>query len=124
MAKSRKELRRRRNRRSRRESYRSALLKSISALVDRRALDKAVPSNAKSWKPWRLMVAALLMAWHEGSSLSEKFTGTRIVMRELFPRTRLGETYQGFIKALLGATPELDWLSEHLRAQLPAWADQ
>jgi len=122
MAKSRKELRRRRSRRSRRESYPSALLKSINALVDRRALDKAVPSNAKRWKPWRLMVAALLMAWHEGSSLSEKFAGTQIVMRELFPRTRLGKTYQGFIKALLGATAQLDWLAEHLRADLPAWA--
>jgi hypothetical protein len=109
----------RKTRRNRQPSYRSALLKSISALVDRKAVSR-LPSNAKRWIPWRLMVAALLMGWDKGPSLSEKFDSVRIVMGQLFPCTRLGHTYQGFIKALLMAGPLLDWISDHLRAQMPA----
>jgi hypothetical protein len=108
----------RKTRRVRRIFYRSALLKSISALVDRKAAHRQ-PSNAERWRPWKLIVAALLMAWDRGPTLAAKFGSVMRVMRELFPRTRLGTSYQGFIKALLAATPLLDWISEQLRAQMP-----
>jgi hypothetical protein len=108
----------RKTRRNRQPSYRSALLKSINALVDREAIRRK-PSNARHWLPWKLTVAALLMAWDAGPTLKAKFESVRLVMRELFPRTRLAKSYQGFVKALLVAGPVLDWISEQLRAQMP-----
>jgi hypothetical protein len=99
-------------------SYRSALLKSINALVDRKALAREVSWKAKCWVPWRLLVAGLLMAWADGASLKEKFAETQIVMGQVFARTKRGKSYQGFIKALLRAGPLLDWVRAHLRQRM------
>src|ERR1035437_470650 len=59
-------------------------------------------SNARCWKGRVLTYVALLMAWGEGLSLTDRFGTARAVVREMFPAwSRVGQTYQGFIKALL-----------------------
>jgi hypothetical protein len=108
-----------RRRPSKRTVYRQKLLKTISSLIPPEVV-KGVGGKANCWVGWRLMLMALLMAWHGGKSLAEKFDGSRLVLREMFPRTRLGKTYQGFIKALLlNSYPLLDCMGEHLRAVQP-----
>ena len=102
--------------------YRQKLLKAISSLIGPEVV-KGVAPQARCWVGWRLMLMAVLMAWDDGRSLGERFDGSRLVLREMFPRTRLGGTYQGFIKALLvHSYPLLDRISEHLRAVQPALA--
>jgi hypothetical protein len=104
---------------SKRTVYRQKLLKAISTLIPPEVV-KGVAPRAKCWVGWRLMLMGLLMAWHGGPSLQEKFSGSRLVLRQMFPKTRLGKTYQGFIKALLARSAVLlDVISEHLRAITP-----
>jgi hypothetical protein len=118
MAKSRTK----RPRLSTRTVYRQKLLKAISGLIPAEVV-KGVAPKAPCWVGWRVMLMALLMAWDGGGSLGEKFEDAWLVLRELFPRTRLGGTYQGFIKALLANSyPLLDKVSEHLRAIQPTLA--
>jgi hypothetical protein len=108
-----------RRRSSKRIVYRQKLLKAISSLIPPEVVG-GVGGKARCWVSWRLMLMALLMAWHGGPSLAEKFDGSRQVLRQMFPRTRLGATYQGLIKALLAnSCPLLDRISEHLRAITP-----
>lgn len=109
---------------STRTVYRRKLLEAISALIPPEVV-AGVAAKAKCWVGWRLMLMALLMAWDDGRSLGQKFDGSWLVLRELFPRTRLGGTYQGFVKALLVYSyPLLDCISAHLRSIQPALAGQ
>jgi hypothetical protein len=63
-----------------------------------------------------LTYVALLMAWIEGVSLTDRFQAARAAVREMFPSGKApGKTYQGLVKALMlqGA-----WLLDHLSVRL------
>ena len=103
-------------------SYRSRLLESISALVDREALKRA-GVGGRAWKVWPLVLGGVLMAWQEGRTLADKFAGTRVALRGLLPTAKLGGTYQGFVKALLlHSAGLLELLGDQLRARQPSLA--
>jgi hypothetical protein len=66
-----------------------------------------------------LALAAILTAWDSTPSLTARFDSVRATLRELFPKKPLGESYQGFIKALMKHSPALmDVLTGHLRRRL------
>jgi hypothetical protein len=50
---------------------------------------------------------AVLMSWASGATLIDRFETARSCLAALFPRRRLGRTYQGFIKNLLGRASAL-----------------
>jgi len=63
------------------------------------------------------------MAWDGTPGLMARFDWVRATLRELFPKKPLGESYQGFIKALMKHSPALlDALTGHLRRQLQGMA--
>ena len=115
-------MRRSRTTRHRRVSYRSGRLQAITTLLDRSMFNGSA-DGSRAWKAWPLILAGVLMAWQQGRSLSDKFAGSREVLRRILPTTRLGRSYQGFIKALLlHSTGLLDRLGDQLRAETQAWA--
>src|SRR4051812_42775658 len=56
-----------------------------------------------AWAPLLLAVAAVLMAWDTAPTLAERFDRARATLRDMFPRAKLGRTYQGLVKALARA---------------------
>jgi hypothetical protein len=73
-----------------------------------------------AWSAWMLALGAILMAWDSTPGLTARFDSVRATLRELFPKKPLGDSYQGFIKALMKHSPALvNILTTHLRQQLP-----
>jgi hypothetical protein len=98
--------------------YRPALLRAINAFVDPSVLT-GIGLNRWAWTPWMLVLAAILMAWDQAASLMGRYDSVRLTLRQLYPKKRLGTTYQGFIKALRGASAGLLLdLSVHLRRRM------
>ena len=99
-------------------SYRQGLLEAMSAFVDRSVL-VGIQLSRWAWKPWMLVLAAILMAWDPTPSLTGRYDSVGLTLRQLCPKKRLGATYQGFIKALrAGSAGLLLSLSLHLRIRL------
>ena len=69
------------------------------------------------WTPRLLVWAALLMVWEPGGTLAERFAQTYATLVALFPgKRRPGQSYQGFLKALIVWSPRLlGVLEPHLR---------
>jgi hypothetical protein len=78
-----------------------------------------VRSDAR-WTARRVALAAVLMAWGSAGSLCDRFTAARDVITEMFPgRRRVGRSYQGFLRALLGFGERLrNAVGMHLRTML------
>ena len=80
-------------------------------------------SGGRSDTRWRgrfLAFAAVLMAWDSSHTLGDRFDSARQTLSGMFPsRKRVGQTYQGFIKAMLGLGEAVgDRLTVHLRGVL------
>jgi hypothetical protein len=72
-----------------------------------------------AWSAWMLALGAILMAWNSTPGLTARFDSVRATLRELFPKKPLGDSYQGFVKALMKHSPALlDVLTGHLRQRL------
>jgi IS4 transposase len=100
------------------QGYRPALLKAINAFVDPSVL-AGICLGGWAWTAWMLVLAAILMAWDPATSLTARYDSVRLILRQLYPKKRLGSTYQGFIKALREASWALLLdLSAHLRARM------
>jgi hypothetical protein len=70
-----------------------------------------------------LALGAILMAWDSTPGLVARFDSVRATLRELFPKKPLGESYQGFIKALMQHSPALlEVLARRLRRELKGMA--
>ena len=64
-------------------------------------LGAALPAGVgRRWTPLLLCLCAVLMAWGAAPTLSERFESARQSLRAMFPRAKLGGTYQGLAKAL------------------------
>jgi hypothetical protein len=90
----------------------------------------ALDTGGWAWSAWMLALGAILMGWDSTPSLTARFDSVRATLRELFPKKRLGGSYQGFIKALMKHSPPLlSLLTSHLRQRLqdlagPHWLCQ
>ncbi|MBE3097354.1 MAG: IS4 family transposase [Planctomycetes bacterium] len=79
----------------------------------------ALDTGGWAWSAWMLALGAVLMAWDSTPGLTARFDSVRAALRELFPKKPLGQSYQGFIKALMKHSPALlDFLTGHLRRRL------
>jgi hypothetical protein len=78
------------------------------------------------WTPQLIVWAALLMVWEPGGTLAERFAQTYAAVVAVFPgRKRPGQSYQGFIKALIVWSPRLLGIFEpHLRTLVRAAAGE
>jgi hypothetical protein len=78
------------------------------------------------WTPRLIAWAALLMVWEPGSTLAERFARTYAAVVAVFPgRKRPGQSYQGFLKALIVWSPRLLGIFEpHLRTLVRAAAGE
>lgn len=96
--------------------YRPALWKAINVFLDPSVL-AGLEQGGWAWTPWMLALGALLMAWDPAESLKTRFDSVFLSLRGLYPKKRLGTTYQGFVKALRRASGTLlGLLWDHLRA--------
>jgi hypothetical protein len=85
----------------------------------------ALDTGGRAWSAWRLALGAILMAWDSAPGLMARFDSMRVTLRELFPKKPLGNSYQGFIKALMKHSPDLlEALTGHLRRQLKDMAPE
>lgn len=104
------------------KEYRPAVLEAMKKFVEP-GVFQSLEGVSRLWTPWRLVLAAVLMAWEGAGSLAQRFATTRITLRQWWPKQSLGRTYQGWIKALVRLSPRLlETLTAHLRQQLQAFA--
>ena len=100
------------------KAHRPDLLKAMSEFIAP-AVFAALETGGWAWSAWMLALGAILMAWDSTPSLTARFDSVWATLRELFPKKRLGESYQGFIKALMKHSPALlSLLTAHLRRRL------
>jgi hypothetical protein len=80
---------------------------------------EALETGGWAWSAWMLALGAVLMVWDSTPSLTARFDSVRATLRELFPKKPLGDSYQGFIKALVKHSPALlSLLTAHLRRRM------
>jgi hypothetical protein len=73
------------------------------------------------WSPQRLFWMAILMVWSAEQTLQARFDATRDVLRQLFPKWSLGQSYTGWYDAQQRWLPLLrPALSNRLRQQIQA----
>lgn len=101
------------------KAHRPDLLAAMSEFVTPGVL-ATLDTGGWAWSAWLLALGAILMAWDSTPSLTARFDSVRATLRELFPKKPLGDSYQGFIKALMKHSPALlSLLTTHLRQGLP-----
>ena len=102
--------------------HRPDLLAAMSEFIAPCVLG-ALDTGGWAWSAWMLALGAVFMAWDSTPGLVARFDSVRATLRELFAKKPLGESYQGFTKALVKHSPALlDTLTSHLRRQLKGMA--
>lgn len=98
--------------------HRPDLLKAMSEFIAP-CVFGALDTGGWAWSAWMLALAAILMAWDSTPGLTARYDSVRATLRELFPKKPLGQSYQGFIKALMKhSSILLSILTAHLRRRL------
>ena len=98
--------------------HRPDLLKAVSEFMVP-GVFAALETGGWAWSAWMLALGAILMVWDSTPSLTARFDSVRATLRELFPKKPLGDSYQGFIKALVKHSPALlSILTAHLRRRM------
>lgn len=98
--------------------HRPDLLKAVSTFMVP-GVFAALETGGWAWSAWMLALGAVLMVWDSTPSLTARFESVRATLRELFPKKPLGDSYQGFIKALVKHSPTLlSLLTAHLRRRM------
>ncbi len=88
-------------------SYREQLIEAIEGGFSPQWFSRwSYHGNAK-WTPQRIFWVAILMSFDEASTLTQRFENVRNLLRELFPRWKLGRSYTGFVVALQRHTTEM-----------------
>lgn len=99
-------------------AHRPDLLKAMSEFMVP-GVFAALETGGWAWSGWMLALGAILMVWDSAPSLTARFESVRVTLRELFPKKPLGDSYQGFIKALVKHSPALlSVLTAHLRRRM------
>jgi len=96
---------------------------ALKGLLDK-ACGRAGKAGKVLWTPFRVAIAAILMAWDSAPTASERFENALMALWLMMPRRQLGRTYQGFIKALRrnGQLPSL--LGVELRQRMSELAHE
>jgi len=80
--------------------YRPEVLSAMKNFVPRQVLPQGL-AGQRLWHAWELILAAVLVAWSRSSTAGDRFDEARLSLRQWWPKKALGETYSGFIKALV-----------------------
>jgi Transposase DDE domain len=81
--------------------------------------------NTTLWLPQRIVFVAILLMWDAEKALGDRFTAARDLIKGLFPKWRLGKTYQGWCDAQLHYLSAIQpALAKRLRQQMQAFAGQ
>lgn len=103
-------------------SYRRELIDAIGEFFPPQWFSRFSCHANATWTPQKLFWMAMLMSWDEAPTLSDRFANARDLLRELFPRWTLGQSYSGFRDALLRESPRLkSAVEERLRSPVPEW---
>jgi hypothetical protein len=87
---------------------RTTVSQSLScAVIDEQMLHGLVPHGNSDWSLWTLLRVALAWALGEHAELGQRFHAALAVARQERWTRIGGQTYQGFLKALVRWTPEL-----------------
>ena len=105
------------SRKSAQSSYRQTLKASMSRFLPAPLWAGFRLRSDARWIPRMLAFVAILMAWGAEQTLGDRLEAACETLTAMFPsRRRVGKTYQGFIKALLGLGKlVLEAVTAHLR---------
>jgi hypothetical protein len=85
----------RKHRRGRQASYRHGLKDAIAKEYPRQFFSRFPVVAGVKWSPLRLFWMAILMVWSTEQTLQASFEATRQVLRSVFPKWALGNSYTG-----------------------------
>lgn len=84
------------------------LRQALGEFLPRSGLGLVDGGGKLRWVPRMLVVAAILMTWGVAEAITDRFDAACQVVRAMWPtRRRPGDSYGGFMKALVNATPKL-----------------
>ena len=101
-------------------SYARQLLAAMLELFKTRPFDVLTP-RGRAWTGWRLALAAVLLGWQQATSINQRFQAVHELLECMHPRARRGDSYTGFMDALVQHGPLLlGELVSQLRQRLQA----
>src|SRR5262245_19654242 len=104
-------------------SYRHGLKDAIAKWFPGQFFSRWPVTAGSKWSPVRIFWLAILMVWSAEQTLQARFEETRDLLRRLFPKWTLGQSYTGWYEAQLKwLTPLVPALSKRLRQQLQTLA--
>lgn len=104
-------------------SHQDGLVKAISKFLPGRLFSRWKLASSVKWSPYRLVYMALLMAWSAEQTLGERFDAAKALLKNVFPKWCLANSYQGWCDAqLLWIHTLQPALAKRLRQQLRAVA--
>lgn len=110
----------------RRVSYRRELIEAIEEIVPPQWFSQFSKHGNSQWTPQKVFWTSMVMSWQPQASLGEQFRYARDVLREVFPRWKLGKSLSGFLAARQRLTPQMHrpmvlWLRLWVANQFAAW---
>ena len=82
-----------------------------------------VAKKSRLWLPQRIVFVSILMMWDAERALSDRFTSALGLLGVLFPRWRLGKSYQGWCDAQLVYISAIQpALAKRMRSQMRQFA--
>jgi hypothetical protein len=97
-------------------AYAAQLLDAIENFGGQQLAGCALSQHGNArWTPSKLLVACVLMSWHEGQTLTSRFEHVREILAVMFPGWAVPASYTGYALAL---AREMDLLLQILKPQL------
>lgn len=113
------------SRKRRQQSYRHGLKQTIQKYVPPQFFSHWKLAANVVWTVQRLLWMAVLMSWSAEQTLAARFEAVRAVLKKLFPKWSLGQSYTGWYEAQAKwITPLKPALSQRLQQQIQALADK
>ena len=104
-------------------SYRHGLKEAIGKWFPGQFFSRWPVTAGSKWSPQRVFWIAVLMVWSAEQTLQARFDEARDVVRSVFPKWRVGQSYTGWSEAQLKwLTPLRPALSKRLRQQVQSMA--
>lgn len=104
-------------------TYGDSLVKAISQFFPGRFFSHWKLSANTCWTVHRVVVAALLMVYSAEQTIFERFAAVAELLKSLYPKWRLGQTYQGWCQAQLKwVTAVAPAMAKHMRQCLQEFA--
>jgi hypothetical protein len=114
---------RRKTRKIRKVSYRHGLKDAIGKWFPGQFFSQWPVTAGLKWRPQRVFWLAILMVWSAEQTLQARFAASRQVLRSLFPKWSLGQSYTGWYEGQLKwITPLRPALIKRLQEQMQTMA--